>query len=169
MDDAIFLNSFYAIVEPVGTGLPTALQTQGFCWKFDGELETYFADNILCFRFSYVPSIFNRKSTVIAHMVHREGHSVVVYLDEVLCIAVTEILCAVKQQRLIFILGQLGLSVTWENVVAPTTGMRFLGYVLDSGTQSVEIPEEKAATLRFLASRRASPQKIAKRQLQVLV
>lgn len=73
---------------------------------------------------------------------HRKRNFAVVYLDDFLYIAGTEILCAATQQRLIAVTVQLNILVNLETVVTLGTVTGFLVYVLDSVLQSVEIPEE---------------------------
>ena len=77
--------------------------------------------------------------------------------------------CLTAQQKLISVLISLGFSVKWEKVVGPTQRIKFLGLVIDSVLERIELPHEKMQHLASLASTHATARHITKHELQVLI
>ena len=90
-------------------------------------------------------------------------------MDDFLVIGANYGECQAAQQRLIHILTLLGFTLNWEKVVGPTQRVKFLGLIVDSVQQHVELPQDKLTQLLLLCSSTATKQKVSKRDLQVLV
>lgn len=68
-----------------------------------------------------------------------------------------------------FLLIQLGFSVKWDKVSGPSCRIQFLGIVVDSFQQRLELPKDKLKALSSLAVFHTLRAKITKKQLQVLI
>ena len=165
---------YYAIVDiesayrwvPV---FPPHTQLQGFRWKFNGEdNDSYYVDNYLCFGLSIAPAIFNRISCAIVRMIERAGHVCLSYLDDFLLIGDSYDTCRAALLYLIKLLIELGFAINWKKVVSPTTRVQFLGLIIDSLADRVELPQDKLDKLVAIASQYAPRTKLTKRELQVI-
>lgn len=76
--------------------------------------------------------------------------------------------CGTAQQFLITLLTKLGFAVSWLKV-SPTTRVTFLGYVVDSIQQTVELPDEKIKQLGVLVLDFSRREKLTKREFQVIL
>lgn len=165
-DDAVKLSSphcFFAIVDiekafrqvPV---YPPHRQLQAFSWKL-GSRPKYFVDNCLCFGLACGPGILHRISLCIAGRRLCFGYVVVPYLDDFLVIAKTFEECVSAKTPLIRLLVRLGVPPKWQKIVGPTKRIQFLGLVLDSEKQQVELLIEKLHNLvqLVLASTKRAP------------
>lgn len=167
-------NCFYSVVDiqaayrsvPVH---PDNWTLQWFKWSFDGESFHYFVDRFLCFGLSNAPKIFQRVSTAIARIMRRKGFVIVSYLDDFLVIAPTEEDCREAQQTLIRLLVSLGFAVKWPKVVGPAPRVQFLGLIVDSSKQCLELPSDKLETLKTLARNYSRKSKLSKKELEVIV
>lgn len=177
IDDVLLQSSFgshYAIVDikavyrhvPV---YPPHRQLQSFRWQFTGEPERYFIDNFLCFGLSNGPEIFHRISSVIARKVRFYGYKIVSNLDDFLVICQTAEEGRKVQSCLIRLLVRLGFSIKWEKVTGPTTRIQFLGLIIDSIKQRLELPREKMQALNLLCRLMKKKEKVTKHELQKLV
>jgi len=177
IDDALELSTpgcYFAVVDikaayrsvPV---FPAHRELQGFCWAFEGEHEKFYVDHFLCFGLSNAPSIFQRVSGAIARIMRRQGHQVVVYLDDFLLIGSSWEECLAAQHKLIGLLTSLGFEVKLDKVVGPVQRIGFLGLTIDSIKQNVELPEEKVNRLAELCSLYAARIKVSKVELQQIV
>ena len=177
IDDVVTLSkpfSFYAVVDiksayrwvPI---FPNHRTLQGFRWSFNNEPENYYVDNFLCFGLSIAPAIFQRISTAIARSVRRAGYSIVSYLDDFLVVGETTCSCSAAQNFLIELLHRLGFEVKWEKVVGPTQRITFLGLIVDSAMQRIELPPEKVKTLVDMAFSLSQRGKVTRKELEILV
>ena len=166
--------SYYAIVDiesayrwvPI---YPPHAQLQGFRWQFSDEAqEHYYVDNFLCFGLAIAPSIFNRISSAVVRIIQRAGFKCLSYLDDFLLIADTADTCRQAQFYLIRVLIKLGFAVNWTKLVGATQRVQFLGLIIDSALQHIELPADKLEKLISLALDYVTRQKVTKRELQVL-
>lgn len=176
-DDALALSTpgcYYAIVDlksayrsvPV---FPPHRQLQGMRWSFEKDKSVYLVDNFLCFGLSCAPLIFFRLSSAIARMLRRRGYKVVVYLDDFLVVGQSFAACEEAQKFLLAQLGRLGFEVNWAKVISPGTRVQFLGYVIDSRLERVELPHDKVVRLSETVRALSSRNKSTKRELQVFL
>jgi hypothetical protein len=149
---------------------PAHRELQGFAWKFEGEEQSsYYSDNFLSFGIKIAPNLFDQISQAIVRIMRRAGYKCVSYLDDTLLIGSTKQECAAAQSFLINVLRRLGFSVNWKKVVNPTQRIKFLGLIIDSHLQRVELPQDKLDRVCELASLYIEKRKVTKRELQVLV
>lgn len=115
----------------------------GFRWYFLGEKAEYYADNILCFGLANALATFHRIFFSIVRMMRQKGFSVPCYIDDFLLIEHDFETCQQAQHSIISLLIKLSFVVKWDKVLGPTTRIPFLGLILDSVKQRVELPAER--------------------------
>ena len=72
-------------------------------------------------------------------------------------------------QDLIWLLHKLGFEVKWDEVISPSQRVQFLGLIIDSVQQRIELPNEKLQRLASLAESFSQPRTVQRRELEVLV
>lgn len=162
---------FYAIVDlksayrhvPV---FPRHRELQGSRWGFGNEPESYYVDNFLCFGLSCAPWIFHRISSAIARMLRRRGFQIVCYLDDFLVTGNNYDACNSALHCLLDTLQSLGFAINWEKVVSPNTRVQFLGIILDSLRERIELPAAKLLALEDMARYFSKRKKMTKVELQ---
>lgn len=88
-----------------------------------------------------------------------------VYLDDFLCIGSSVKECKAAQLVLIELLIQVSPSTKTE-VVNPTTRVQFLGYIIDSVLERVELPQDKLQSLSRLSIDYVARSELTKREVQ---
>ena len=177
IDDVVNISlpfSYYAVIDiksayrwvPI---FPPHRTLQGFRWSFDDGPENFYVDNFLCFGLSIAPAIFQRISTAIARTVRRAGFSVVSYLDDFLLVGDSSSSCSAAQNFLISLLHRLGFQVKWEKVVGPRQRITFLGLIIDSQMQRIELPPDKVKALADMALSLSQREKVTRKELEVIV
>ena len=110
---------------------------------FDGKFY-YFIDKALPFGGSISCSHFQRVSNGIAHLVtFRMRKKNVNYLDDFLFAALSKLLCNGQIREFIHICDTIGMPVNMEKTFWATTVLVFLGFLINTETQTVSIPVEK--------------------------
>ena len=107
-------------------------QATSLKWKFKGSHSpTYFVDTRLPFRGRRALGIFHRVSLSVRCMMAKRGFTaVVVYLDDFLVVGRTKAECLAAFECLLQLLQDLGFSISWHEIVEPTTWLIFLGIEL---------------------------------------
>ena len=148
---------------------PPHRQLQGLRWSFDGVSSEYLIDNFLCFGLKHAPSIFNKLSSAVTTIIRSFGHKIVSYLDDFLVVSTTREQCLKAQQDLISLLHRLGFDLKWDKVVSPSQRVQFLGLIIDSAQQRIELPKDKLQRLANLAEGLSQRRTVQRRELEVLV
>ena len=102
-------------------------------------------------------------------MMQDGSFALVIYLDDFLLIADTADRCMDAQLNLTSLLQSLGFEVKWEKVTNPAQRARFLGLIIDSVKQRIELPIDKLQKLSTLAATYAQRKSITKLELQSIV
>ena len=76
--------------------------------------------------------------------------------------------CRAALLCLINLLVKLGFAINWKKVISPTTRIQFLGLIIDSLADRVELPQDKLDKLVTIAREYALRTKLTKRELQVI-
>lgn len=71
------------------------------------------------------------------------GFLCVCYLDDFLIVGSSYNTCMDAQKYLISLLIKLGFAINWEKLTAPAERVKFLGLIIDTNKQCVELPKEK--------------------------
>ena len=148
---------------------PPHRQLQGLRWSFDGISTEYLVDNFLCFGLKHAPSIFNKLSVAVANIMRSFGHKIVSYLDDFLVVGVSREECFQAQQDLISLLHRLGFEIKWDKVISPSHRVQFLGLIIDSALQRIELLNDKLVRLASLAGSISQRGTVKRRELEVLV
>ena len=91
-----------------------------------------------------------------------------VYLDDFFIIGATYAECLEIFSCLIELLQQLGFQISWHKVVSLTQCLTFLGILVNTVGQTLELPEDKLVALQDLVQAFIHRSRASKRQLQSL-
>ena len=101
-------------------------------------------------------------------MARRGFTDIIVYLDDFLIIGATRELCQLAYDTLLQLLLDLGFSISYHKLVAPTQRLTFLGVQLDTAACTMTLPADKLAELLELVLEFQHKQRATKKQLQRL-
>ena len=76
--------------------------------------------------------------------------SLAVYLDDFLIIDAIYAECLEIFNCLVELVQELGFQISWHKVVPPTRALIFLGILISSVTQTLELPQDKLVALQDL-------------------
>lgn len=91
------------------------------------------------------------------------------YLDDFLLISSSEGGCCKAQISLIELLGKLGFSVQWPKIVGPSQRIQFLGLIVDSVKERLELPSDKLVTFSNLTQSYSVRSNLTKKELETIV
>ena len=112
--------------------------------------------------------IFQRLSDAIRHMMHRQGFTVLNYVDDFIGV---ETPCVARRSydALLELLQKLGLEVSVNKLVGPATKVTCLGVDVDSVERMVSIPDAKLRQIVLSVKEWLQKHFCSKRQLQSLL
>jgi hypothetical protein len=150
---------------------PSNYCATGLSWRFTGDNhDTTLVDCRLPFGASRSPYVFNKLSQAVVHIMKNKGFkNVIAYLDDFLVCEESYDRCMTAFNTLLWLLRQLGFSISYPKLVAPTRRIVFLGIEIDTIQMTFSLPEEKIENLRSIISSALSTRTFKKRFLQVLV
>ena len=96
---------------------------------------------------SKIPAIFNRITEAVARSLHRNGHHVVVYLDDFFVCGPNFESCKSTFDALILTLRSLGFQINWNKIVDTTQQLVFLGVQIDTVAGILSLKSEKLSEL----------------------
>ena len=123
-------------------------------------------DSRLPFGASMSCQIFQLISDAISRMMARRNLAVVCYLDDMICVAETELDCLLVFNTLIELLERLGLDINWGKVALPTQITVFLGVHIDSVARRLSLPDKTFLELKTLVGAWSVKKRCTKLQLQ---
>ena len=127
----------------------------------------YFVDKCLPFGASISCSHFQAFSDAIAHVLkYKSEMDNVNYLDDFLFIALLMALCNAQVELFLSICERINFPVSIEKTFWSATRMTFLGYLLDTVTQTVSIPMEKIDKGRELIQNTLKCKKMTVKHMQ---
>jgi hypothetical protein len=142
----------------------------GLRWRFDGDEQmSYIIDSRLPFGAAKSCQIFQRISDAVARMMDRRGMSVITYIDDMLCVADTELDCLLSFNTLIELLEELGLDINWKKVSLPCQKIVFLGVEMDSVSRKLTLPPKKLIELCQLVKTWTKKRRATKLELQQFI
>ena len=149
---------------------PSNYAATGLKWNFNNSNKfTYLFDTELSYGGRRAPGIFHRLTQAVKRFMAKRGYrSLVVYLDDFLIIGATYAECLETFNCLVELLQELGFQISWHKIVPPTQALIFLGIVINSVTQTLELPQDKLVTLQDLVQAFLHRRRASKRQLQSL-
>ena len=143
----------------------------GLKWNFNNSNKyTYLFDTKLS---SYggrcAPGIFHRLMQAVKCFMAKRGYrSPAVYLDDFLIIDAIYAECLEIFNCLVELVQELGFQISWHKVVPPTRALIFLGILINSVTQTLELSQDKPVALQDLVQAFLHRRRASKRQLQSL-
>jgi hypothetical protein len=148
----------------------SCFQLTGLHWKFGPDQKiTYFFDSRLPFGASKSCVVFQTITDSICQMMKKKGYTVLAYIDDLLCVADSEVECQAGLDVLCRLVLDLGLAINWKKVVAPSRKLVFLGILINCDDRSVSLPAEKVLALMKLISSWDSRKKVTKLEIQKMV
>lgn len=112
--------------------------------------EDCYQDRCCSFGLKIAPEVFTRFTRAILRMMHRAGfHDIMAYLDEFF---LTGTLTRITEAMdfLLHLLEDLGFYVKYSKLIQPAPVVKFLGFVLDSTTMRILVPEDKLKDISAL-------------------
>ena len=132
----------------------------------------YYVDTCLPFGLCLAPFLFNEYATAIKWiMIHNyQLHHLIHYLDNFLLAAPPDSGCCQRDlDTFLQAASKLGMQVAMEKVEGPLTAMSFLGLILDSVKQEIQLPPDKLAKLTHKLNRWSTRCKDTKCELLSLI
>ena len=132
----------------------------------------YFYDKAVCFGASISCALFQKFSDSVAHLIKfATSKKVINYLDDYFFVAMFKMACNQQVKHFLRICKRINFPVSLEKTVFACTEITFLGFLLNTITQTVSIPCDKISRGRnmiqsVLAKRQGKPLKLKVLQLQ---
>ena len=99
---------------------PSCYDLTGIMWKFEGDLDaSYLFDSRLPFGASKSCAVFQSVTDSVSRIMGRKGYRVYAYLDDMICVGVSQVDCQACFDTLIRLIEDLGLVVNWKKVSQP--------------------------------------------------
>jgi hypothetical protein len=118
-----------------------------FRWK--GQLYQF---NCLPFGLSVAPRVFTKLMRPVISCLRSKGFVTVIYLDDILLIGYTLTECLRNIQETVRLLESLGLTINYKkSELSPTTRIKYLGFILNSETMTISLPDEKKCRVHATA------------------
>lgn len=124
----------------------------------------------LPFGLSLSPFVFTKILKPVVATLRSKGFLSCIYLDDILCIASSKELCRGNTQNTIQALEGLGFVLNQEKCcLEPDTRRKYLGFIIDSMTMTVEPTPEKRQSLGCLVRKWSKRSKCSIRELAHLI
>ena len=110
-----------------------------FIWK-----EQLYEFVCLPFGYSLAPRTFTKVLKPLYSLLRSNGMKVCYYIDDTLIIAASKAECSANVHKVIRLLGDLGFKINLKkSQLDPVTQLTYLGFILDSSTMTISLPEDK--------------------------
>ena len=141
----------------------------GLKWRFTNQSEPLImCDTRLPFGARKSPAIFNRITQAVARSLRRDGHHVVVYLDDFFVCGPDFDSCKATFDVLITLLRGLGFQISWKKIVDPCQRLAFLGVQIDTVTGLLSLKPEKVQEVLNLLDIYQQRKRASRNQLESL-
>lgn len=148
---------------------PEEYTITGLQWQFHNESSPLvMCDTKLPFGSRKSPAIFNRITRAIARSLRRNGHNVVVYLDDFFVCGPDFNTCKTTFDTLIMTLRSLGFQINWKKVVDPAQQVVFLGVQIDTVAGLISLKPDKLRELLDLLESYRQRKRATRNQLESL-
>jgi hypothetical protein len=150
---------------------PSQYKLTGLQWHFaDDSDPTFLYDSRLPFGASKSVGCFHRITQSIVRMIHgRVKYSTLCYIQGFLLISDSYQQCVESMKILIYLLLDLGFTISWDKCESTSQKICFLGINLVSITGTMTILDAKLHDIRQFSSLWINKQKATKREIQSLV
>lgn len=110
-------------------------------FKFQGQVYEF---QCLAFGLSSAPYVFTKLMKPVTTYLRNEGHRLVIYLDDLLCIDSTFIGCSNKVNEVVNLLEKLGFIINHKKSdILPSQQKIFLGFEIDTIDMALKLPQTK--------------------------
>ena len=131
--------------------------------------KSYYLDGSLAFGFRHGSFFFQKCSDAIRYIMKKFGYpNLLNYIDDLIYIGLPSNITA-SYEFLLQLLQELGLDISENKLVAPSTSVVCLGILVDSVNRTISIPEEKLAEIVKLCNTWTDKTSCTKSQLQSLL
>ena len=131
--------------------------------------KSYYLDGSLAFGFRHGSFFFQKCSDAIRYIMKKFGYpNLLNYIDDLIYIGLPSNITA-SYEFLLRLLHELGLDISQNKLVAPSTSVVCLGILVDSVNRTISIPEGKLAEIVKLCNTWVDKTSCTKSQLQSLL
>lgn len=110
--------------------------------------------NCLPYGHSLAPFVFTKLLKPVMSYLRNNNHTVVSYLDDVICIGDTYEACSNTVQLVVQTFENLGLVINFEkSCTTPNQYCKYLGFIINSNSMCLQLPPEKIQKIRNLISK----------------
>ena len=114
---------------------------------------TLYCFNCLCFGLASAPRIFRKLCKPIVAILRGEGHTIIIFLDDILVIGRTFEICQVTLWETFRFFVKLGFVINLKkSVLVPCQILEYLGYILNTIQLTVTLPRDKIGRFRDYAN-----------------
>lgn len=132
-------------------------------FRWEDQIWTYAA---LPFGLAHAPYVFTKLGRAILGYLRQQGIRMFLYLDDCLVIAETEVLLTQHVNKIRELFGRLGLVINEaKSSLLPTQTLTYLGLVINTRANQLELPEAKKSELHQLTSQLLEGAEVSPRQL----
>ena len=136
------------------------------CFTWKGRLYQF---RVLCFGVRSAPYIFDRLGKSLRLFLNLHGVRIVIYIDDLLVLASSYDQCVRDAQLVVDTLVKLGFHIKVKKCVfTPNQDVFFLGYLWDTRTMVVSLPEEKLVNIKTFCATALLTDRVTVRLLQRL-
>lgn len=124
----------------------------------------------MCFGIKNAPFIFDRLGRTMIRYFNSLGIRIIIYLDDILVLGRSPKHCIRDAQFVVDTLLRLGFHFKIEKcVLEPSQEFFFLGFIWNTMSMQIHLPEEKLMTIRTLSQKSLDSAEVQISQLQVLM
>ena len=132
------------------------------------KLDKYYLDTCLPFGFRHGSAIFQRITNSIRYIMAEAGYSLTNYIDDLIGNA-TVSQAEPAFQKLQKLLQELGLTISQNKLVAPTTKCICLGIEVDTVKSTLSIPQSKLTEILAICQQWQDKKQCTRKELQSLL
>lgn len=126
--------------------------------------------NCLPFGLCTAPREFTKLLKPVAHYLRSKGYLSVIYLDDILLIGNSPLECSENVRETREILEYLGLVLNLDKCkMLPSTQCKFLGFIIDTKSFTIRLPQEKIQKIIELANLFKNKERFTIRELAQFV
>lgn len=110
-------------------------------FKFNNNIYEF---TCMPFGLSSAPFVYTKLMKPVVSFIHRLNICCMVYLDDFLVLSKSKAQCIQNTNMILKLLESLGFLVNYEkSCLSPKQKCKFLGFIFDSSTMTIELPDEK--------------------------
>ena len=124
----------------------------------------------LPFGLSSAPRTFTKVMRLVMGLLRSRGIRCIIFIDDVLLISNSKQVLGEVTQETLLLLQHLGFRINWEkSVLKPCQRITYLGFIVDSLSMTIVLPDEKLQNIRRDCSDALSQQSLSVRSLARII